>query len=425
MNYAQAVAVYYDFCARMDAKKPLLKQGGKRPGKKCGKGYIAAERKCKAESHATETKKLNEKGEEYTSRRMTAAGKASAQELAAKVRARKGLKPIDKSVLTPDNKDKKTGVKNMLTKEMVNAEPWKYTASQYQAVHGVKQPWIAEISPMQMGMMSKRQKAEYEKKRSEEWDASAKIKDEWADKVYAAYKSGKITDKDLEAAPKSKGLFGPMSASEVVFHRKQAEEKAGRDKLVKEASQKNQIQSADDVEVGDRVYDIFSRGYVTVEKKFKNKLRVTYANGDSSNLQLGAAKWRSHDDLEKVALNGESVRPPKPEMPKAGSTEVKAKKEKTSRPKVTDVDHNGFYKTDLLKEARELAKKTGRYSPTTDRLFEAQNRLNKLGEGHKIVAIGKGKDREYAIVYDNKQDSDYDFPFSDWSLYLDSLAASC
>ena len=103
MNYAQAVQVYLGFCERLDAKKPLMKQGGKRPGKKCGKGYIAAERKCKAEFHATETKRINEKGEEYTSRKLTEAGKASAKELAAKVRAQKGLSPL-KSIAKKSDK---------------------------------------------------------------------------------------------------------------------------------------------------------------------------------------------------------------------------------------------------------------------------------------------------------------------------------
>jgi hypothetical protein len=65
-----------------DGKKVLSKIGGKRPGKKCGKTYIAADRKCK--EHYSEGGKLTEEG------------KASAQELAGKVRQRKGLAPIDK-----------------------------------------------------------------------------------------------------------------------------------------------------------------------------------------------------------------------------------------------------------------------------------------------------------------------------------------
>jgi hypothetical protein len=62
---------------RFDAKKVLLKIGGKRPGKRCKKGWIAADKQCS--DHKTADGKL------------TAAGKASARELADKVRLRKGL----------------------------------------------------------------------------------------------------------------------------------------------------------------------------------------------------------------------------------------------------------------------------------------------------------------------------------------------
>jgi len=69
--------------AHLDAKKVLLKMGGRRPGKHCvgkagGKGsYISAEKKCA--SHKGADGKL------------TAAGANSARELAVKVRARKGM----------------------------------------------------------------------------------------------------------------------------------------------------------------------------------------------------------------------------------------------------------------------------------------------------------------------------------------------
>jgi hypothetical protein len=75
-----------------DAKKVIPKIGGKRPGKKCvgksGKGsYIAADKKCK--EHYSESGKLTEEG------------RASAQELAGKVRARKGMAPIEKAAPAP------------------------------------------------------------------------------------------------------------------------------------------------------------------------------------------------------------------------------------------------------------------------------------------------------------------------------------
>ena len=81
MNYTDALKVYLNLCQRLDGKKPLLKKSGKRPGKKCGKGYIAAEKRCK--EHYNESGKLTDKGKE------------SAKELAGKARERKGMKPID------------------------------------------------------------------------------------------------------------------------------------------------------------------------------------------------------------------------------------------------------------------------------------------------------------------------------------------
>ena len=63
--------------AHLDAKKVLLKMGGRRPGKRCKNGWIAAEKQCS--DHKTADGKL------------TDAGKNSARELADKVRQRKGL----------------------------------------------------------------------------------------------------------------------------------------------------------------------------------------------------------------------------------------------------------------------------------------------------------------------------------------------
>ena len=69
--------------AHLDAKKVLLKMGGRRPGKHCvgkagGKGsYISAEKQCA--------------GHKGADGKLTAAGKQSARELAVRVRDRKGM----------------------------------------------------------------------------------------------------------------------------------------------------------------------------------------------------------------------------------------------------------------------------------------------------------------------------------------------
>lgn len=75
-----------DAIAHLDGKKTLRKISGKRPGKKCGNSYVSADKQCKGHSSKTESGK----------RKLTAAGKKSAEELAAKVRARKGLKALGK-----------------------------------------------------------------------------------------------------------------------------------------------------------------------------------------------------------------------------------------------------------------------------------------------------------------------------------------
>jgi UDP-N-acetylmuramoylalanine-D-glutamate ligase len=71
--------------ARLDARKVLPKKSGKRPGKFCkgkGKGsYIAAEKRCADHETTTPDGK----------RKLSESGKRSAEELAKKVRERKGM----------------------------------------------------------------------------------------------------------------------------------------------------------------------------------------------------------------------------------------------------------------------------------------------------------------------------------------------
>jgi len=89
MASVAAILDKYGLSDRFDAKKVLLKMGGRRPGKHCvgkagGKGsYISAEKKC-----------ASHKG---TFGELTEAGKASAVELADKVRKRKGMAAIEKA----------------------------------------------------------------------------------------------------------------------------------------------------------------------------------------------------------------------------------------------------------------------------------------------------------------------------------------
>jgi hypothetical protein len=77
--------------ARLDARKVLPKKSGKRPGKFCkgkGKGsYIAAEKRCADHETTTPGGK----------RKLSESGKKSAEELAKKVRERKGMSATKKT----------------------------------------------------------------------------------------------------------------------------------------------------------------------------------------------------------------------------------------------------------------------------------------------------------------------------------------
>jgi hypothetical protein len=81
------VAFSHSDSLRLDAltKKVLLKIGGKRPGKECGDSHISADKRC----HAHEATSLSGK------RRLSDAGKRSAMKLAAQVRQRKGMNPLE------------------------------------------------------------------------------------------------------------------------------------------------------------------------------------------------------------------------------------------------------------------------------------------------------------------------------------------
>jgi hypothetical protein len=76
LDFVQATLDKYGLSEHFDAKKVLRKIGGRRPGKRCKGGWIAAEKQCS--DHKSEGK-------------LTAAGKQSARELAERVRDRKGM----------------------------------------------------------------------------------------------------------------------------------------------------------------------------------------------------------------------------------------------------------------------------------------------------------------------------------------------
>lgn len=144
---------------------------------------------------------------------------------------------------------------------------WHLSASQYCIQQNVKQPYICEISPMQMGMMSKRQKAAYDKVRSAEWDAVIACKDAWTQKVVDAYRAGTF---DWRTPPPE---LHPEARSACI-HADIAQRKADKEEAWKAFREANAITKPTDVTVGERIFDVMYSGYVQVVKLFPKGLRV-------------------------------------------------------------------------------------------------------------------------------------------------------
>lgn len=175
-------------------------------------------------------------------------------------------------------------------------KPWTIDGSQWMSLKGVKQPWAFEISPMQYARMGKSQKAAHDKKRAAEWQASMDAKKDWADAVLAASKSGEFDVGDKDVHPEAKS---------VVRRGKMAADKEKEADLLSRAEKDNEIQSASDLKVGDRVFSVMARGYVTVEKVAKKSIRVAGARG-SVKQDVKYLRWLSNDDMKSAAL-GEDI----------------------------------------------------------------------------------------------------------------------
>lgn len=144
---------------------------------------------------------------------------------------------------------------------------WKLSASQYCTQQGVKEPWIAEISPMQLGLMSKRARAQYDEKRRAEWAASGACKEEWRQKVVEASVSGVF---DWRKPPAD--LHPEARDAAITAHI--ATQKANREEAWQAFSEAQSIHAPSDVAPGDRLWDIMFSGYVRVLKTFAKGIRV-------------------------------------------------------------------------------------------------------------------------------------------------------
>ncbi len=159
------------------------------------------------------------------------------------------------------------GTKGM-TKDEIEEKPYLFDRDEYQRRLGVHQPWIAEISPMQMGMMSERQKNQYMKKRSAEWEASADVKRKWKQGVINAYDRGDVT---LDS--KNLSSEGREAIKAELERRKEENE---RD-FMGEFNQKNKVRSMDDIKEGDIIFHPL-HGYGKVVKKYKKSAKMEYYN---------------------------------------------------------------------------------------------------------------------------------------------------
>jgi hypothetical protein len=181
-----------------------------------------------------------------------------------------------------------------ITREHVTLAPWKYTAYQYQAAMGVHEPHIAEISPMQYWHLSKRGKAQYDAKRSAEWDASAACKQEWRAAVIAAHDADEFNQHDPSTSDE---------ARQAIAHEAQRRREAAAQFCFQEASHRNKITSADQVNVGDRVFTIMGNYYGRIVKKSKQSVRIQVENApawmsEPIKANIGAIQWLSHNDLQ-------------------------------------------------------------------------------------------------------------------------------
>lgn len=185
-----------------------------------------------------------------------------------------------------------------LTAKEVRAKPWLYSPDTFQAVIGVKQPWLAEISPVQFGRMSKRAKVEYDRKREAEWAASAEAKAEWRRLVIDAHNRG--------AWSKSTPNVSREAKSELFAAKVRADEQKAAASL-EQARKKNSLRISD-LSPGMRVHYIMGNHYGTVSKVSKKSARmipeVEYLRGKPMLIREPGINYLGNSDLEAVVARG-------------------------------------------------------------------------------------------------------------------------
>ena len=160
----------------------------------------------------------------------------------------------------------------------------------YQARLGVKQPWIGEISGVQLGRMSKRARAQYDARRSAEWGASHECGLAFARECFEAYVADQ-TILDHESIS--------TDARNAILSAKLRWEEADRAERERRAVEANRISDASEVCVGARVFCIIGREYLRVTKVFKASLRgIGERGGCERKVPAKACQWLSHEDMK-------------------------------------------------------------------------------------------------------------------------------
>jgi len=140
--------------------------------------------------------------------------------------------------------------------------PWLLNTTQWMIANGVHDPWIAEISPAQFGTFSDKQRARYQSKRSEQWQAATACKVAFSDALVSAYRAGLFT---LEEATKD--------ARERVEHILRTEAEAAAKETARQARENAFLFDLSGLKQGDEVYDRTNcRG--TVVKVFRRSATV-------------------------------------------------------------------------------------------------------------------------------------------------------
>ena len=179
------------------------------------------------------------------------------------------------------------------------SKPWTTDAARYQSALGVKQPWIAEISPVQMGRMSARAKKAYDAKRAAEWEASGVAKERWRKEVIRAFELSLFRLSDDEVTNEAREA--------VRFEQRRAEDLAQKRALVV-ARTANQV-LPDEVAKGHRVWDLMRRQYGVVTKVFTKSARVEFLDGKDRTIPIGQLQWLSYDDLKGAVERGDPIKP--------------------------------------------------------------------------------------------------------------------